>query len=64
MSKQTAVKKVCQVCNQEKAEGITVYTTFICLECEQEMINTEPGDEKYQYFVEKLRVINHSNQFS
>ncbi|SEU07048.1 Inhibitor of sigma-G Gin [Salinibacillus kushneri] len=64
MSNQTITKKVCNVCHQEKVKGITVYTAFICSDCEQDMIHTEPGDEKYQYYVEKLKVINQLNQFS
>ncbi|QHS23864.1 hypothetical protein GWK91_13330 [Virgibacillus sp. MSP4-1] len=64
MSEQTITKKLCNVCNKEKTKGIKVYTAFICSDCEQEMIQTEPGDENYQYFVDRLKVINQLTQFS
>jgi hypothetical protein len=64
MNNQETIVKSCQICNEMKVKGITLYTTFICSECEKEMIQTEPGDEKYQFFIEKLRVINQLTQYS
>ncbi|KGX85453.1 sigma factor G inhibitor Gin [Pontibacillus litoralis] len=49
---------VCAVCEREKEVGILVYHTFICRECENEIVATDPSDNKYAYFLKKLRVMN------
>ncbi|MBO8157643.1 MAG: sigma factor G inhibitor Gin [Bacillaceae bacterium] len=64
MSKPSAVKRMCQICQEEKDEGIIVYHAFICSDCEQEIVKTEPEDEKYNYFVKKLKIINQTTQYS
>lgn len=64
MSKQSTTRQICQICQEEKKEGIVIYQAFICSECEQEMIMTEPEDERYQYFVKKLKAINQTTQYS
>ncbi len=56
--------KHCPICNEEKPEGITIYNTFICLDCEKDMIQTEPSEVKYQYYIEKLKVINQKSHIS
>ncbi|MFY4777204.1 sigma factor G inhibitor Gin [Metabacillus sp. RGM 3146] len=47
--------KTCIVCEGKKTEGIHLYTSFICCECEAEMIGTETNEPKYQYFIDKLK---------
>ncbi|MYL36176.1 sigma factor G inhibitor Gin [Pontibacillus yanchengensis] len=54
----------CGVCEKEKERGIHLYTMFICTECEQEMIHTDPSAQKYQYFLEKMRVMNQTPLYS
>lgn len=56
--------KVCGICDQEKYRGIHLYNMYICNECEKEIIQTEPNEQKYQYFLEKLRSINQAKQYS
>ncbi|WP_407272227.1 sigma factor G inhibitor Gin [Radiobacillus sp. PE A8.2] len=50
--------ETCGICDQEKAEGYHLYNLFICCECEQKMIHTEPQDSQYNYYLEKLRNLN------
>lgn len=45
----------CIICDQEKVEGIEVWGHFICNDCEQEMVKTEVGDQRYRFFIHKLR---------
>jgi hypothetical protein len=52
---QTTFVQRCGICEEEKARGIHLYTTFICTECEHNMIHTEPREEKYNYYVRKLK---------
>ncbi|WP_078556436.1 sigma factor G inhibitor Gin [Bacillus alkalicellulosilyticus] len=51
------VKKECVVCNQSKIDGIHLFDHFICVTCEREMVKTDPTDEYYHYYLEKLRKI-------
>lgn len=48
-------KYFCGICEEKKEAGINVYKLFICSECERNMIHTEPREEKYQYYLEKLK---------
>ncbi|RDU34822.1 sigma factor G inhibitor Gin [Neobacillus piezotolerans] len=48
-------KELCVVCEKNKAQGIHLYTSFICSECEREMISTETNDPKYRYYLKQLR---------
>lgn len=54
--------ETCIICNELKNKGIHLYTTFICIDCEQKMISTEPEDPNYKYYLKKLRKIN-ENKF-
>lgn len=57
-------KKICGICGEQKEIGIHLYTLFICSPCEQEMIHTDPSDQRYRYFLKKLRAVNQSTQYS
>lgn len=57
-------KHTCIVCDKEKDKGINVYNLFICFQCEQKIIQTEPEDPSYAYFVEKLKRMNQSTLYS
>jgi len=56
--------EMCGVCEKEKDRGIHLYNMFICYECEKEIIQTEPSEQKYHYFLKKLRSINQTTQYS
>ncbi|MRX72930.1 sigma factor G inhibitor Gin [Bacillus lacus] len=50
--------EVCVVCDARKEDGIHLYTSFVCTECEQEMVQTQTFDPKYQFFIKKLKRVN------
>ncbi|MDQ0158425.1 MULTISPECIES: sigma factor G inhibitor Gin [Alkalibacillus] len=52
----------CQVCDQWKAQGIYVLTNFICQSCERAIVQTNPEEEQYQYYVEKMKSRPLTNQ--
>ncbi|KGX83451.1 sigma factor G inhibitor Gin [Pontibacillus marinus] len=56
--------KMCGICDTEKDQGIHLYNMFICYECEREIIQTEPSEQKYHYFLKKMRTINQTTQYS
>ncbi|MFA1819573.1 sigma factor G inhibitor Gin [Virgibacillus oceani] len=49
------INQRCGICEEEKARGIHLYTMFICTDCEYNMIHTEPREEKYNYYLRKLK---------
>ncbi len=48
----------CIVCHIEKTVGIHLYTSFICTECEKEMVQTETNDPVYKTFIQRLKKVN------
>ena len=54
----------CGICEEDKTEGINVYRLFICCECERNMIYTEPREEKYNYYLQKLKNMNQPTLYS
>lgn len=62
IEKQTG--EICIVCDREKSVGIHLYTSFICVDCEREMISTQTSDPKYQYYLEKLRRVKNPPLYS
>lgn len=56
--KQMIQMERCGICEEEKERGIHLYKMFICTECEQNMIHTEPREEKYHYYLRKLKNMN------
>ena len=45
------------VCGKQNMEGIRIFSHLICSDCESEMVSTDVHDEKYPYFINKLRTI-------
>ncbi|WP_255307028.1 sigma factor G inhibitor Gin [Paraliobacillus sp. PM-2] len=54
----------CGVCHRKEKDGIHLYHLFICQSCERKMIETNPEDASYTYFVNKLKQINKRKQYS
>ncbi|WP_428910305.1 sigma factor G inhibitor Gin [Niallia sp. Krafla_26] len=49
--------ETCVICDEQKDKGIHLYTSFICIECEKDVILTETNDPKYKYYLSKLRKV-------
>ncbi|MGM9928024.1 MAG: sigma factor G inhibitor Gin [Bacillus sp. (in: firmicutes)] len=63
-STEQSVQPICIVCNHHKEEGILLYQSFICCECEKGMIKTDTTDPKYHYYVQKLKKVNKPEIFN
>jgi hypothetical protein len=50
-------KNVCIVCKETKPEGIRIWDHFVCVSCEREIVRTDVGDEKYPYYIERMKRI-------
>lgn len=49
------LEETCVVCEEKKLKGIHLYTSFICTDCESDLIKTETDDPKYKYFIQQLK---------
>jgi hypothetical protein len=50
-------KRCCIVCGSQKEQGISIWNAFICHTCEQEMVHTDVLDDKYPYFIQRMKEI-------
>ncbi|WP_020154645.1 sigma factor G inhibitor Gin [Caldibacillus debilis] len=50
--------EVCMVCEKFKKEGYFLYDSFICIDCEKEIIKTETSDPVYRFYLRQLKKIN------
>uniref|UniRef100_UPI00334218DD sigma factor G inhibitor Gin n=1 Tax=Castellaniella defragrans TaxID=75697 RepID=UPI00334218DD len=54
----TVVKQTeCMICGFTKSEdeGMYIVSGFICQSCESEMVNTDVADEKYPFFIYRMK---------
>ncbi|MFJ7978601.1 sigma factor G inhibitor Gin [Peribacillus sp. JNUCC 23] len=51
-------EETCIVCDQVKDDGIHLYTSFICKQCELAMVETETDDPRYKYYLKRLKKVN------
>jgi hypothetical protein len=56
--------ETCVICEQLKPKGIHLYTSFICTECERELIHARTSDPRYKFFLEQLKKITTPEIFS
>ncbi|GIQ67253.1 inhibitor of sigma-G Gin [Xylanibacillus composti] len=47
----------CIICSQLKRDGIHICTSFICTDCESELVRTDVLDDKYSFFIKQMRQI-------
>ena len=56
--------ETCVICEDLKPKGIHLYTSFICTDCEKDLIQTETHDPKYKYYLKQLKKITTPEIFS
>lgn len=49
--------KICIICGLKKYDGIKIHSGFICDACEEEIVHTEVSNEKYPFFIKKMKEI-------
>lgn len=47
--------KICVMCGHKEKNGIMIHQGFICDDCANEIVHTEVGEEKYSFFIEKMK---------
>lgn len=48
----------CMICQVSAEEGISILDSFLCVDCEQEIVQTEVEDSRYSMFVYKMKDLN------
>ncbi|WP_018131808.1 sigma factor G inhibitor Gin [Effusibacillus pohliae] len=48
---------VCIVCREQKPQGIRIWGQFVCLSCERDIVQTDVEDEKYPFYIERMKQI-------
>jgi hypothetical protein len=56
--------ETCVICENLKPVGIHLYTSFICTDCEKDLIHTTTSDPKYKHFLKQLKKITNPEIFS
>jgi hypothetical protein len=56
--------ETCVICGEKKGRGIHLYTSFLCVDCERDIILTDTTDPKYKYYLKRLRKITTPEIFS
>ena len=54
----------CVICEQTKLSGIHLYTSFICTDCESDLISTDTSNPKYKFYLDRLKKITNPEYFS
>lgn len=47
----------CIICGELKQHGIHIVSEFICDACESEMVHTDVQEEKYHFFIHRMKQI-------
>ena len=47
----------CMICCEQKEAGIRILTQFLCHECEREIVKTDVEDERYDYYISRMKRI-------
>ncbi|MGE8207440.1 sigma factor G inhibitor Gin [Heyndrickxia sp. NPDC080065] len=58
------IRKTCIICDQSKERGFHLYTSFICSDCEKDIIQTDINDPKYRFFINQLKLVTKPEIFS
>ncbi len=48
---------LCMICKDVKEDGIHICTSFLCTDCESELVQTDVLDDKYAFFISQMRQI-------
>jgi len=52
--KQSNSGEICLICEKKKKLGIHLFHSFICLECEQEIVHTKTSDPRYHFYIYRM----------
>lgn len=47
----------CIICGRNQQQGIYICEQLICDQCEKEMVATDVKEDKYHYFIDRMKKI-------
>lgn len=50
-------ESLCIVCDKSKLDGIHLYMSFLCNECERRIIQTSIKDPEYKFYLDRLKKV-------
>lgn len=50
--------ETCIICEKIRMSGIHIFDQFICNDCENTLIRTDTDDDRYKYYLKKMRKVN------
>lgn len=51
-------KKHCIICEENKETGYFILQSFICVECENDIVHTDTSSPYYSFLVQQLKKLN------
>ena len=51
-------KDQCIICEENKEKGIFILQSFICLECENDILQTDTSSPYYSFIIKQMRKLN------
>lgn len=54
-SNKEKVVDLCVICEQKKQDGFYLYQSFICIDCEKEIVQTSTDHPLYKFYVHQLK---------
>ncbi|SHH50871.1 sigma factor G inhibitor Gin [Tepidibacter thalassicus] len=54
-------KQICYICNRECENWIEILGSYVCRDCEQEMINEDASELKMEYYRSRLKSLWRNN---
>lgn len=64
LATESQIGESCVICEEKKLRGIHLYTSFICTDCEQDLIHTDTNHPKYKFFLQQLKKVTTPEIFS
>lgn len=49
--------ETCIICEQQKEKGFHLYTSFICIDCENDIVHTDTDHPLYKFYLQQLNKI-------
>ena len=51
-------EKNCIICEENKEKGFFILESFICLECESDILHTDTSSPYYSFIIKQMRKLN------
>ena len=60
MKEKENVAKTCIICELEKHKGFHLYSSFICIDCENDIVMTDTDNHLYKFYIKQLGKVTYN----